>query len=72
MLCQPMYTQLVVKLSMKYGPHPNYSEVIYAKLLQVIMIGGILFFVIEMKLETISGNNLAQLFMEFKCASSSP
>ena len=36
------------------------------------MIGGILFFIIEAKLDKPSSNNLAQLFLEFLCASSSP
>jgi hypothetical protein len=36
------------------------------------MIGGILFFVIELKLDRLSKNNLAQLFLEFLCAYSSP
>ena len=49
----------------------NYPKVIYTKLLQVIMIGGILVFVIEVKLGKPSSNNLAQLFLELLCASSS-
>lgn len=36
------------------------------------MIGGILFLVIEAKLDKPSNNNLAQLFLELLCASSSP
>jgi hypothetical protein len=47
-------------------------KVFYAELLQVIMIGGILFFVIESKLNKPSSNNLAQLFLEFLCACSNP
>jgi hypothetical protein len=36
------------------------------------MIGGILFFIIEAKLDKPSNNNLARVFLEFLCASSSP
>jgi hypothetical protein len=36
------------------------------------MIGGILFFVIELKLDRPSDNDMAQLFLEFLCVSSNP
>jgi hypothetical protein len=36
------------------------------------MVGGILFFVIEAKSDKPSNSNLAQLFLELLCASSSP
>jgi hypothetical protein len=34
---------------------------------QIFMIGGILFFVLEMKLGILDSDNLAQLFLEFLC-----
>jgi hypothetical protein len=53
------------------SPRSKHSKIIYAKLLQIVMIGGILFFVIEAKLGMPTSNNLAQLFLELLCASSS-
>lgn len=36
--------------------------------IQIIMVGGILFFVIELKLNPVNGgNNVAQLFLELLC-----
>jgi hypothetical protein len=52
--------------------HSNYLKVIYARLLQVGMIGGALFFVIEAGLEKPYYNNFARLFLEFLCVSLCP
>jgi hypothetical protein len=59
------------KVEHKVSSRSTHSKIIFAKLLQVVMIGGILFFVIEAKLDRPSANNLAQLFLELLCASSS-
>jgi hypothetical protein len=53
------------------SPRSKHSKIIYAKLLQIVMIGGILFFIIEAKLGPPSNNNLAQLLLKLLCASSS-
>ncbi|KAI0298866.1 hypothetical protein BC826DRAFT_967215 [Russula brevipes] len=45
--------------------HSKYLKVIYARLLQVGMIGGTLFFVIEAKFDEPYCNNFARLFLEF-------
>jgi hypothetical protein len=47
--------------------HSNHLKVIYARLLQVGMIGGTLFFVTEANLDEPYCNNVAQLFLEFLC-----
>lgn len=60
------------KVEHEVSPCSTHLKIIYAKLLQVVMIGGILFFIIEAKLDKPSSNNLAQLFLDLLCASSSP
>jgi hypothetical protein len=46
---------------------PNICRFFDRDLIQLFMIGGILFFVIEMKLHYDGQDNLAQLFLELLC-----